>query len=80
MLFADLRTIGCVTSTGADTHYLLLLAVRPAQCLQLRLHGFIHDCLEDAIKQIQVADGLEIDPSLDRDTPSASRSGALGSW
>lgn len=36
--------------------------------------GFIQDCLEDAIKQIQADEGLEIDPSLDRDTIGASGS------
>jgi hypothetical protein len=36
--------------------------------------GFIANCLEDAIKQIQVADRLALDPSLDRDTQGASGS------
>lgn len=36
--------------------------------------GFIQDCLEDAIKQIQIDEELELDPSLDRDIKGASGS------
>lgn len=36
--------------------------------------GFIQDCLEDAIRQIQADENLELDPSLDRDIKGASGS------
>ena len=36
--------------------------------------GFIQDCLEDAIKQIQADEELELEPSLDRDIKGASGS------